>query len=258
MIKFVYRFLQEIGIDLRKPLKGFIGLVWYFQDLIRYARQKDVQFPIARLDPCLSDRFASSGLTQSVYFIQDLHVAQLIQGRNPEKHVDIGSRVDGFVAHVATFRPVEVYDIRPNTSTFENIRFVQADLTQDLSSNHIETTDSLSSLHAIEHFGLGRYGDPLLSNGWKIGLYRMLQILRAGGTFYLSVPVGRQRCEFNSQRIFSLKFISDELQGLGLEIQNIWLIVDCAKLESIPVESLALYEGIEACAIFDMKKVSVN
>jgi len=27
--------------------------------------------------------------------------------------VDIGSRVDGFVAHVASFREIEVFDVRP-------------------------------------------------------------------------------------------------------------------------------------------------
>ena len=32
---------------------------------------------------------------------------------NLKRHVDIGSRLDGFVAHVASFREIEVLDIRP-------------------------------------------------------------------------------------------------------------------------------------------------
>lgn len=31
----------------------------------------------------------------------------------PAKDVDIGSHVDGFVAHVASFREIEIFDVRP-------------------------------------------------------------------------------------------------------------------------------------------------
>jgi len=68
------------------------------------------------------------------------------------------------VAHVAAFRPIEVFDIRPLHSTVANITFVQADMMQ-LSSELVECTDTLSCLHTIEHFGLGRYGDPIRVNG---------------------------------------------------------------------------------------------
>ena len=37
------------------------------------------------------------------YFHQDFVVARKIFERNPRLHIDVGSRVDGFVAHVATF-----------------------------------------------------------------------------------------------------------------------------------------------------------
>jgi hypothetical protein len=31
---------------------------------------------------------------------------------NPVRHIDIGSRIDGFVANVAAFRKIEVLDVR--------------------------------------------------------------------------------------------------------------------------------------------------
>ena len=31
-------------------------------------------------------------------------------------------------------------------------------------------TDSLSCLHTLEHFGLGRYNDPINVKGFEIGL----------------------------------------------------------------------------------------
>jgi hypothetical protein len=44
------------------------------------------------------------------------------------KHVDIGSRVDGFVAHEASFREIEVFDVRPISTAVLGVVFRQADL----------------------------------------------------------------------------------------------------------------------------------
>lgn len=57
--------------------------------------------PVATQAPCLHDRYEEAGTTESEYFWQDLLVARMIHDAEPQKHVDIGSRVDGFVAHVA-------------------------------------------------------------------------------------------------------------------------------------------------------------
>lgn len=92
-------------------------------------------------------------------------VARAIHTAKPVKHVDIGSRVDGFVAHVASFREIEVFDVRPISTAVPGVLFRQADL-MDSPSLPADTEgggycDSLSCLHAIEHFGLGRYGDTV-------------------------------------------------------------------------------------------------
>jgi hypothetical protein len=68
-------------------------------------------------------------------------------------------------------------------------------------------TDSLSSLHAIEHFGLGRYGDNIDINGYIKGLNNIYKALSVGGKFYFSVPIGEQRTEFNAHRVFSLSYV---------------------------------------------------
>ena len=64
-------------------------------------------------------------------------------------------------------------------------------------------TDSLSCLHAIEHFGLGRYGDPIDYDGHVKGLANMTRMIAPGGRFYLSAPMGETRVEFNAHRVFS-------------------------------------------------------
>jgi hypothetical protein len=48
-----------------------------------------------------------------------------------------------------------------NTS-HENISFLKADL---MHKDNKKIIDSISCLHAIENFGLGRYGDKLYPNG---------------------------------------------------------------------------------------------
>ena len=148
----------------------------------------------------LTDYHDNAGQVGGDYFHQDLLVARFIFEDNPKRHMDVGSRIDGFVAHVASFREIEVIDIRPaQTSRHHNILFVQADLTKvDLSNE----TDSLSCLHAIEHFGLGRYFDPVDVNGHIKGIDRLVSIVKPNGRLYLSCPIGQQdEVHFNAHRI---------------------------------------------------------
>lgn len=73
--------------------------------------------------------------------------------------------------------------------------------------------DSVSSLHAIEHFGLGRYGDSIDFEGYLKGLDNVYKLLKKGGKFYLSVPIEPQRIEFNAHRVFSLKYLMELFKG---------------------------------------------
>lgn len=179
------------------------------RDLIKFKEQSlysDFIFPVSKLFPCYEDIEDNAGSIPTHYFFQDLYVAQRIFFNRPFRHVDIGSRVDGFVAHVATFREIEVFDIRPLDIPVTNVKFTQIDITQDPGS-FLESIDSISCLHALEHFGLGRYGDPICFDGFYTGFLNITKLLKRGGTFYFSVPIGPQRVEFHGQRIFSLDFL---------------------------------------------------
>jgi SAM-dependent methyltransferase len=77
----------------------------------------------------------------------------------------------------------------------------------NLPEDMMDYCDSISSLHAIEHFGLGRYGDPIDYNGHLKGIENITKMLKEGGTFYFSVPIGQQRIEFNEQRVFSVEYL---------------------------------------------------
>jgi SAM-dependent methyltransferase len=194
------------------------------------------------------------------YFHQDLFVARKIFEEKPDRHVDIGSRTDGFVAHVAVFREIEVLDIREQSSRVKNIRFRRADLMQ-LSPEMIGYCDSISSLHAIEHFGLGRYGDPVDYYGHEKALDNIHKMLREGGRFYFSVPIGKQRIEFNAHRVFSLKHLL-ELFTNKYEIDSFSYVNDCGDFfEAVHLTQDHIETNLGCrygCGIFLLRKVSVT
>lgn len=96
-------------------------------------------------------------------------------------------------------------------TTASNIKFSRHDVMLPLPETQRRLTDSLSSLHALEHFGLGRYGDQLDPAGHEKGLDNMIELIELGGRFYLGVPISPQRIEFDGQRVFSVKYLIDLL-----------------------------------------------
>ena len=188
----------QLGFDIRRFSRSLRGFPRYIACWFKFRKEYKGQLDFL---PCLYDWYEEGGATKNEYFWQDLYVARKIYIANPEKHVDIGSRIDGFVAHVASFRKIEIFDIRPIASRIPGVIFRQADLMNPPASL-AAYCDSLSCLHALEHFGLGRYGDPIDPHGYAVGLSNMARILRPGGLFYLSVPIGKERVEFNAHRVF--------------------------------------------------------
>ena len=162
--------------------------------------------------PCLGDRFETSGQARGHYFHQDLWAAQRIFKNRPRRHVDIGSRVDGFVAHVASFRALEVFDVRAQSALVANIKFRQVDLAAEPFPLQAYC-DSVSCLSVLEHIGLGRYGDTPDYAGHQKAWEHLYQLLRPGGVLYFSVPMGENRVEFDAHRVFSLTLLSSWFAG---------------------------------------------
>ncbi len=170
--------------------------------------------------------------------------------------MDVGSRIDGFVAHVASFRPIEVLDIRPLDTQIPNIIFRQADLMKP-ADELLEACDSLSCLHAIEHFGLARYGDPVDFDGHVKGLNNLTRLLRPGGRLYLSCPIGALRIEFNAHRVFSIEYLLGLLKK-DYHVDRFSFVDDAGDLH----EDIALTDDIIAtdagchygCGIFELRK----
>jgi SAM-dependent methyltransferase len=205
---------KTFGIDPERGIGNAAALTWYFSDLMALRRQQALaksKFAFGKLYPCLDDRRAQGGTATGHYFHQDLLVARRIHQNNPVRHVDVGSRVDGLAAHVASFRPIVILDIRDTRADIPNMHFIQADLMRFPDATLVGQFDSLSCLHALEHFGLGRYGDPINWEGHLLGLENITALLAPRGKFYFSVPVGPQRVEFNAHRVFAVRYLVEWL-----------------------------------------------
>lgn len=150
------------------------------------------------------------------YVWQDLWGAQKVYRDLPETHYDIGSTVGRFVMHLLSFQQkVCLIDIRPLDYEIPGVTFRQGDA-KDLRNFPDASIESISSLCAIEHFGLGRYGDEIDPDGCFKALKEIQRVVKPGGKFYLSVPIGHERVEFNAHRIFSPKTIIDYLDEMKL------------------------------------------
>lgn len=197
---------------LLKYLKFMPIFLREYHQFKKQAKHGHIDFLWGKFHPCFEDRLQESGTASGHYFHQDLLVAGKIFKNNPLKHVDIGSRMDGFIAHVASFRQIEFVDIRKLNTQIDNIRFIQADIMDD-NLNLINYCDSISCLHALEHFGLGRYGDRIDYQGHLLGWNNLYKILKKEGKLYFSVPIGIQRIEFNAHRVFSLAYLLKMIEG---------------------------------------------
>jgi hypothetical protein len=178
--------------------------------------------------PILTEKNEASG-GLGAYLLQDLTVARWIREDAPTKHFDVGSRIDGFVCNVAAFREIEVIDIRPAPGEIPGVAFHQCDIMGKCPPEWENSMPSLSCLHTIEHFGLGRYGDPIDPLGHEKGIARLKAMVMPGGLLYLSTPIGTQRIEFNAHRIFAATTLFGWFAE-GWKIERFAVIDDDTKL----------------------------
>lgn len=166
--------------------------------------------------PVVAEKYGLAG-TIGNYFWQDLWAAKLIIKSRVKKHFDIGSRLDGFIAHLlAANVDVTMIDIRDFPGEVEHLNTIVDDATS-LYQIADESIESMSALCSLEHFGLGRYGDPIDPEACFKCFDNIQKKLKKGGRLYLSVPIGRERVEFNAHRVFYASTIEECFYDLHLE-----------------------------------------
>jgi hypothetical protein len=151
--------------------------------------------------PCLNDKTSHSQTGKGHYFYQDIWALGLISKSKVKQHVDVGSRIDGFVGQCSAICCVEFVEFRPIDLGLKNIVMIEGSILSLPYKDH--SLISLSCLHVIEHIGLGRYGDPIDSEGSIKAAEELSRVLSKNGNLYLGVPIGKERVEFNAHRIFN-------------------------------------------------------
>jgi SAM-dependent methyltransferase len=177
---------------------GASGLAQYARDRRAYRALPGAE-PLRWRDefPKLTDRMATSPYDPH-YLHQDTWAAQRIAEAAPQRHVDVGSRVD-YVSFLTAITAVAFVDIRPLTASIEGLENVTGSVLAMPFEDR--TLESVSCLHVIEHIGLGRYGDPLDPLGSRKAIAELVRVIAPGGRLLLSTPVGRPRVCFNAHRV---------------------------------------------------------
>lgn len=147
------------------------------------------------------------------YQYQPLWASRLIIAKKPSLHIDIGSQLN-FGLSLSLVIPVTFIDFRTLEVPVENYKSLSASILDlPFPDNSIE---SLSSMHVIEHIGLGRYGDPLNVSGTTDAAKELARVLKQGGDLYVTTPVGKMRTAFNSHRIHTASSVVSMFSPLEL------------------------------------------
>ena len=252
-------FLSAFGIDVVKLLRSIKNLPRFLLDYYRFQKLNDKKDNSKiTFYPVLTDYKLTNGFLNGHYFRQDLYVSQKVFKRNPDVHLDVGSRIDGFVAQVAAYRKIYVADVRPNIDIDKNIISEVIDFSKSIPRSMLAKYDSVSCLHALEHFGLGRYGDKIEPKGHKYGIQNFSDIMVKNGILYLSVPIGKAKVAFNAHRVLNPFELHKDLKNAGFLLLSLSIIDDAGQmyrnydLETDPLKIACLKYG---CGIFECQKL---
>lgn len=205
------RLITRVVRPLREhPMKGLLNFRRFVADLRRFRAERG-EAATEDLLPMLFDRGVHP--VDYHYVVQGHWAMSGVLGKGPIDHVDVGGQT-AFVAMLAAACPVTMVDIRPVPIELPGMSCTAASILELPFADR--SLMSVSCLHVLEHVGLGRYGDPIDPRGTARGAAELERVLASGGTLYVSLPVGRQRVEFNAHRVHTPLQVVAMFPGLQL------------------------------------------
>lgn len=184
-------------VDPRRLL-SLARLPGFLLELLAYRRRSPAEtVQLTDAFPCLLDRTAVTPFDPH-YFYQGAWLARKLTADKPRHHVDVGSSVLT-ISVLSAFVPTTFVDYRPLSTKLAGLSLVAGNATQLPFAD--AALSSVSSLHVIEHVGLGRYGDPIDPEGTRKALAELARVVAPGGRLLVTTPVGRERVCFNAHRV---------------------------------------------------------
>ncbi len=139
--------------------------------------------------------------------------AEHVNRLHPRAILDIGSYrhfILGLLAHY----PVTTLDVRPRTPIVKTETVITGDAKGV--SFPDASFDAVVSLCALEHFGLGRYGDEFDPHADARAFAEMVRVLRPGGIliFTTTITAAAPAIAFNAHKIYNHEMIKGFCSGL--------------------------------------------
>jgi len=131
----------------------------------------------------------------------------------PRKILDVGSYRHFILGLLAHF-PITTIDVRKRKPISRNETVVTGDAKKLNLPNR--SFDLVLSLCAVEHFGLGRYGDEFDSSADQKAFAEMVRVLKPGGRLIFTTTITRAQpsIAFNAHRIYSHEMLQLFCSGL--------------------------------------------
>lgn len=208
MIHPVNRLLAAFNLSIHRTPKWTPEFKRQFYRRLRELRQAPNGFRVFSL-PCNDE-----GEHPQSYIDYECSFATRHLNRSvPQSVLDIGSYRHYILGLLSHF-PVTTIDVRarPPASVNETV------ITADAKALGLPDSsfDAVISLCAVEHFGLGRYGDPFDIDADKKALAEMIRVLKPGGQLILTTTLTRATpaLAFNAHRIYNLEMIHRLCRGM--------------------------------------------
>jgi len=179
-------------------------------------------------------------------------VFQYIQPRGAV--LDIGCVTSKLPMQLASLgHEVHAIDFRPYPMTCPRFTFHQSDF---LSWDPGRTFDIVTLISALEHFGLGRYGDVVRENADREAVAKIFGLLEPGGQLLVSVPCGVRQV-LGGQRIYDRAQLADLFREFSVAHQLffkydgcLWSPADPEQMDHLKLNSTT----VNGIAFLDLRK----
>jgi len=158
------------------------------------------------------------------------------------------SQIKNTIVHAADFSETRLLKAKERLSHLSNIKLFQIDFLSDYKID--DDYDFIVSQ---------RFLINLME--WELQKKVILDLtkhLKKGGKFYFSVPIGRQRIEFNAHRVFSIEYLLTMIKG-RYQIDSFSYVNDAGNIiKNVEINENSIRTNFSCnygCGIFELTKL---